>query len=202
MQKRTSSMLSLCTLLVSYYAYVQSVEVYDGAKTYQQRFSNPVGMSPSPVSKLAKRQEISGPQLTEGQELMTGTAVEEERRFPNLQGGNQKSPEDAPPVGGVSLVMHEVVAEPVHNDGTGRISTQRGQIYKWVDANGTVHFSDHQVGEAVELGTSVSFVKTDALKSAAQDRKRARVEQATQMNRSEFAQAERIPVKLSFTEVQ
>ena len=106
MQNRTSSLVSLLTLLVSYYAYALSNEVYAEAEAYAQRFENPVGLSPSPV-QLRKQ---------ERQEPATGREISEGGIEQVSQGGKQESLSRTSPVGEVLAELYEAVAEPVHFD--------------------------------------------------------------------------------------
>jgi len=160
MQNRLLLLVSLLTLLVSYYAYSLSSNVYNEAEKYAQKFENQViqnsvGLSLSPV----------GLQAREGQDFLTERAKGGGEKQ-DSQGGKQESLSKASPIGGVAAEYNEAVAEPVQNNAPAKPVRRSTEIYKWVDDNGTVHFSDQRKGELVELEDSVSSVDTKTRRSA------------------------------------
>ena len=164
MQYRILALVILLTLLVSYRAYTLTTDVYAEAEKhglyaeaekYTQIFENSVGLSPSPVQPIAR----------EGQELLAesakGGGIKQDS-----QGGKQESLSRTLPTGSVLAGYKEAVAELVQSNAPVKPAQKSAEIYKWVDNNGTVHFSDQRKGELVELGNSVSYVNTDVPEAA------------------------------------
>ena len=155
MQYQILILVSLLTLLVFYRAYTLTTDVYNKAGKYTQIFENSVGLSPSPVQPIVR----------EGQELLAesakGGGIKQDS-----QGGKQESLSRTLPTGSVLAGYKEAVAELVQSNAPVKPAQKSAEIYKWVDNNGTVHFSDQRKGELVELGNSVSYVDSDVPKAA------------------------------------
>ena len=139
MQNRTSTLVSLLTLLVSYYAYVLSGVAYDEAEKYSQRFNTSVDTSPSSVSPVLQARQA----LLAGSKFSGGNT-------PESQGGKQESLSITSLKDGFETEHHEAVADLVHIEVLETPLPKKTEIYRWVDNNGTVSFSNQRRGNLEE----------------------------------------------------
>ena len=190
MQNRTFSENCLRTLIDSCCALSLSSTALSRTGTAVQRLDYPVGLSPSSVQ----------PEIREGQVLSAGSHVSKGGEQRVSQGGKQESLSITAPVAMVTAGYNEAVAEPVHFEAPVKPERKSAGIYKWVDNNGTVHFSDQRRGELVHLGNSVSYVNTDALRSATRERQNAKQLRAAEEHRTSAAAEPRRKVNLLFAD--